>query len=128
MPETRKLMERHSPGNRRDCPAFSGQSRPLSQTERRVTQRVRQRAAPEATGDAGPARPALQDQARKKEPVGDVIITPIDTISAHKCTTVLWTAIRGAHKISKKTNQSTKGSTSGLIHRRSYADVAAAPA
>ena len=61
-------------------------------------------------------------------PVGDVIITPIDKISAQKCTNASWTAIRGAHKISKKTNQSTKGNTSGLIHRRLYADVAAAPA
>ena len=56
--------------------------------------------------------------------VGDVIITPIDTISAQKRTNASWAAIRGAHKISKKTNQSTKGNTSGLIHRRSHADVA----
>ena len=60
--------------------------------------------------------------------VGDGIFTPNDTISAQKRTNSLWAAIRGAHKISKKTNQGTKGNTSGLIHRRSYADVAAAPA
>ena len=60
--------------------------------------------------------------------VGDVIFTPNDTISAQKRTNVSWAATRGAHKISKKTNQCTKGNTSGLIHRRSYADVAAAPA
>ena len=39
--------------------------------------------------------------------VGDVIITPNDTISAQK---------------------RTKANMSGLVHRRSYADVAAAPA
>ena len=59
---------------------------------------------------------------------GAVILTPSDTISAQKRTTTAWVAIRGAHKISKKTNQGTKLNTSGLIHRRLYADVAAAPA
>ena len=63
-----------------------------------------------------------------QECVGDVIITPIDMISAQKRTNASWAAIRGAHKISKKTNQGTKGNTSGLIHRRLYADVAAVPA
>ena len=60
--------------------------------------------------------------------VGDMIITPIDTISAEKRTNASLATIRGAHKISKKTNQGTKENKSGLIHRRSYADVAAAPA
>ena len=60
--------------------------------------------------------------------VGDVIITPNDMISAQKRTTTSWAVIRGTHKISKKNNQGTKGNTSGLIHRRSYVDVAAAPA
>ena len=60
--------------------------------------------------------------------VGDVIITPIDTISVEKRNNASWAAFRAAHKISKKNNQSTKGNTSGLIHRRLYADVAAAPA
>ena len=59
--------------------------------------------------------------------VGDMIISPIDTISAEKRTNASWAAIRGAHKISKKNNQSTRGNTSGLIYLRSYADVAAAP-
>ena len=59
---------------------------------------------------------------------GDVIFTPNDTISAQNRTNASWAAIRGAHKISKKTNQGTKGNTSGLLHRRSYADVAAASA
>ena len=62
-----------------------------------------------------------------QECVGDVIITPNDTISAQKRTNASWAAIRGAHKISKKTNQGTKGNTSGIFHRRSYADVATAP-
>ena len=57
-----------------------------------------------------------------------MIITPIDAISAEKRTNASWAALRGAHKISKKKNQSDKGNTSGLIHWRSYADVAAAPA
>ena len=60
--------------------------------------------------------------------VGDVIIAPIDTISTHKRTNALWAVFRGAHKISKKTDKGTNGNTGGLIHRRSYADVAAAPA
>ena len=60
--------------------------------------------------------------------VGDMIITPIDAIAVEKRTNASWAACRGAHKISKKTSQSTKGNTSGLIHRHSYADVAAAPA
>ena len=59
---------------------------------------------------------------------GAVILTPSDTISAQKRTTTAWVAIRGAHKISKKTKKSTKGNTNELIHRRSYADVTAAPA
>ena len=70
----------------------------------------------------------LKATKRKVTSVGDVIITPIDTISAQKRTNASWAAIRGAHKISKKTDLSTKGNTSGLIHRRSYADVAATPA
>ena len=37
--------------------------------------------------------------------VGDIIITPIDTISAEKRTNASWAAIRGAHKISKKTDR-----------------------
>ena len=61
-------------------------------------------------------------------PVGDVLITPNDMISAQTRNHALWAVIRGAHKISKKNNQGTKENTSGLIHRRSYADVAAAPA
>ena len=65
---------------------------------------------------------------RKPWIVGDVIFTPNDTISAQKCTNASWAIIRGAHNISKKTNKGTKGNRSGLIHRRSYADVAAAPA
>ena len=60
--------------------------------------------------------------------VGDMIIRPIDAKSVEKRTNASWAAFRGAHKISKKTNQSTTGNTSGLIHRRSYADVAATPA
>jgi hypothetical protein len=63
-----------------------------------------------------------------QECVGDMIIAPIDAISVEKRTNASWATFRGAHKISKKTNQSTKGNTSGLIHRRSYADVAATPA
>ena len=54
-----------------------------------------------------------------QECVGDVIITPNDTISAQKRTNASWAAIRGSHKISKKANQGIKGSTSD-------ADVAAA--
>ena len=60
--------------------------------------------------------------------VGDVMITTNDTISAHKRNNASWAAIKGAHKISKKNNQGTKGNTSGLVHWRSYAGVAAAPA
>ena len=63
-----------------------------------------------------------------RECVGDVIRTPIGMISAQKRTNALLAAIRGAHYISKKTKQGTKGNTSGRIHRRSYANVAAAPA
>ena len=63
-----------------------------------------------------------------QECVGDVICTPNDTISAQKHTNASWAVIRGAHKISKKTNQGTKGNTSRLIHRRLYADVASARA
>ena len=58
--------------------------------------------------------------------VGDVIMIPNDTISAQKRTNASWAAIRGTHNI-KENNQSTKGNTSGLIHRRSYANVSAAP-
>ena len=61
-------------------------------------------------------------------PVGDMIITPIDAKSVEKRTNASWAAFRGVHKISKKTNQSTKGNMSELIHWRSYADVAATPA
>ena len=60
--------------------------------------------------------------------VDDVIITPNDTIPAKKCNNASWAAIRGAHNISRKTTQVTKGNTSGLIHWRLYADVVAAPA
>ena len=60
--------------------------------------------------------------------VGDMIITPIDAIPVEKGTNTLWATFRGAHKIPKKNNQSTNGNTSGLIHRRSNTDVAAAPA
>ena len=63
-----------------------------------------------------------------QECVEDVIITPIDTISAQKRSNASWAAIRGAHKIPRKKKQSTKESTSGLFHRRSYAEVAAVPA
>ena len=63
-----------------------------------------------------------------QEYVGDVIITPIDTISAQKRTTASWAAIRGAHIISKKTIQGTKGNTSGLIYRLAYVDTVAAAA
>ena len=62
-----------------------------------------------------------------QECVGDVIFTPNDTISVQKRTNVMWAAIRGAHKIPKKKKQD-KGNTRGLLHRRSYAEVAAAPA
>ena len=62
-----------------------------------------------------------------QECLGDVIFAPNDTISAQKRTNASWAAIRGAYKISKKTKQGTKGNMSGLIHRRSYADVMAAP-
>ena len=67
-------------------------------------------------------------QSQDAAAVGDMIIAPIDVISVEKQTNASWAAFGGAHKISKKNNQSTKGNTSGLIHRRSYADVAAAPA
>jgi hypothetical protein len=56
-----------------------------------------------------------------------VMFTPNDTISVQTRTNVMWAAIRGAHKIPKKKKQD-KGNTRGLIHRRSYAEVAAAPA
>ena len=62
-----------------------------------------------------------------QECVGDVIVKANDTISAQQGTNASWAAIRGAHKISKKSKQGTKGNTNGLIHRRLYADVAAAP-
>ena len=60
--------------------------------------------------------------------VGDVIFAPNDIISVEKRTTVMWAAIRGAHKIPKKKKQGTKGNISGIFHRRLYAEVAAAPA
>ena len=60
--------------------------------------------------------------------VGDAIFVPNDTISVQKRTNAMWAAIRGAHRISKKNKQGTKGNTSGLFHQRSYAKVAAAPA
>ena len=63
-----------------------------------------------------------------QECVGDVIFAPNDMISVQKRTTIMWATIRGAHKIPKKKKQGTKGNTSWLIHRRSYADVVAAPA
>ena len=59
--------------------------------------------------------------------VGDVIFTPNDKISVRKCTNATWAAIRGAHKIPKKKKQD-EGNTRGLIHQRSYAEVAAASA
>ena len=59
--------------------------------------------------------------------VSDVIFAPSDTISVEKNTNVMWDAVRGAHKIPRKKKQSTKGSTSGLFHRRMYPEVAAAP-
>ena len=62
----------------------------------------------------------------------------IDAISQHvneyddeptiSKTTIMWAAIKGAHKIPKKKKQGTKGNTSGIFHRRLYAEVAAAPA
>ena len=64
---------------------------------------------------------------RGAEGVGDVIFTPNDKISVQKRTNVTWAAIRGAHKIPKKKKQD-KGNTRGLIHQRSYAEVAAASA
>ena len=60
--------------------------------------------------------------------VGDVIFAPNDKISAQKRTTVMWAVLRGAHTIPKKKKQGTKGNTSGLFHRRSYTNVATAPA
>ena len=63
-----------------------------------------------------------------QECVGDVIFTPNETISVQKHTNATLAAIRGAHKIPKKTKQDTKGHTRGLFHRRLYAKVAAAPA
>ena len=63
-----------------------------------------------------------------QECVGVVIFAPNDMISVQKRTTIMWATIRGAHKISKKTKQGTEGNTSGLLHRRLYADIAAAPA
>ena len=59
--------------------------------------------------------------------VGDVIFSPNDKISVRNRTNVTWAAIRGAHKIPKKKKQD-KGNTRGLIHQRSYAEVAAASA
>ena len=59
---------------------------------------------------------------------GDVIFAPNDTISVEKRTNVMWVEIRGVHKIRRKNQQSTKGSTNGLFYRRSNADVAAASA
>ena len=53
-----------------------------------------------------------------------MIIIPNDTISAQKHNNASWAAIGGENKISKKANQGTKGNASGLIHRRSYADIA----
>ena len=69
-----------------------------------------------------------QDIASKQQDIASAIIAPVDAISVKKRNNASWAAFRGAHKISRKTNQSTKGNTSGLIHRRSYADVAATPA
>ena len=63
-----------------------------------------------------------------QECVGDVILAPNDTISVQKGTNPTRTAIWGVYNISKKTKQGTKGNTRGLFHRRSYADVVAAPA
>ena len=62
-----------------------------------------------------------------QECVGNVIFTPNDKISVQKRTNVTWAASRGAHKIPKKKKQD-KGNTRGLIHQRSYAEVAAASA
>jgi hypothetical protein len=59
--------------------------------------------------------------------VGDVIFSPNDKISVRNRTNFAWAAIRGAHKIPKKKKQD-KGNTRGLIHQRSYAEVAAASA
>ena len=59
--------------------------------------------------------------------VGDVIFAPNDTISVEKRSNVMWAVIRGAHKIPRKKKQNTKRSTSGKSHRRTYAEVAAAP-
>ena len=61
-------------------------------------------------------------------PVGDVIFVPNDTVSAQKRTNDMCAAIKGAHKISKKTKQGTKGNTSELLRRRSYAGVTEARA
>ena len=69
-----------------------------------------------------------EEMHEKDAPVGDVIFAPNGTISAQKRTDASWAAIRSAHRISKKTKQGTKGNTSGLIHRRLYANVAAARA
>ena len=62
-----------------------------------------------------------------QECVGDVIFSPNDKISVRNRTNFAWAAIRGAHKIPKKKKQD-KGNTRGLIHQRSYAEVAAASA
>ena len=57
--------------------------------------------------------------------VGDMICAPNDTISVQKRSNGMWDAIRGAHKIPRKRKQSTKGSTGGLSHRRTYVEIAA---
>ena len=62
-----------------------------------------------------------------QECFGDVIFAPNDKISVRNRTIVTWAAIRGAHKIPKKKKQ-YEGNTRGLIHQRSYAEVAAASA
>ena len=59
--------------------------------------------------------------------VGDVIFAPNDTISVEKRSNVMWAVIRGAHKIPRKKEQSTKGSTNGPSHWCIYTAVAAAP-
>ena len=78
--------------------------------------------------DDEPAISKLSDtvtDGNSQECVGDVIFTPNDKISVRKRTNATWAAIRGAHKIPKKKKQD-EGNTRGLIHQRSYAEVAAA--
>ena len=72
--------------------------------------------------------PDIVTDGNSQECVGDVICAPNDIISVEKRTNGMWPAIRRAQKIPRKKEQCTKGSTSELFRRRSYAEVAAVPA